>query len=285
MLFALLAAAAISGAVAQAPEGTSSDPFAPNGALGQAAQRAGNVTNGPAPKGCSKFEILAARGTGETGPFGLIVGDPLVAAVTKALPDSRGYAVQYPASFNMTYSPQIGMDDVINRLNNQNKACPDQKFALVGYSQGAGVMHAALGPSPGRELPLLSNRPKLDESVLPKILAVVMFGDPGFKGTESSLGRSSSIPFSASLEAKLRQNCGPGDPVCDPTGSGYENHLVYIDDPWQTDSVAFILAAFKGEPLPKAVKGPMDTEWLVLKAKGPPKDQREKACKLIKICG
>jgi len=279
---ALLIAIAISGAVAQAPAGNSSDPFAPNGALGKSSQAAGNITNGPAPKGCSKFEILVARGTGERGPFGGIVGDPLVATITKALPESRGYAVQYPASFNMTYSPQIGMDDTINRLNNQNKACPDQKFAIVGYSQGAGVMHAALGPSPGKELPLLSNRPKLDENVLPKIVAVVMFGDPGFKGTEIPPGRF--IPFPASLEAKLRQNCGPGDPVCDPTGSGYENHLVYIDGDWQTDSVAFIVAGFKGEPLPTAVKSPKDAEWVALKEKGPPKGQREKACKVTKIC-
>jgi hypothetical protein len=58
MVLALFIAFAISGAVAQAPKGTSTDPFAPNGALGQAMQAAGNITNGPAPKGCSKFEIL-----------------------------------------------------------------------------------------------------------------------------------------------------------------------------------------------------------------------------------
>jgi predicted alpha/beta-fold hydrolase len=31
----------------------------------------------------------------------------------------------------------------VKYLNNQNKACPDQKFAIVGYSQGAMVMHLA----------------------------------------------------------------------------------------------------------------------------------------------
>ena len=61
MIFALLTTFAISGAVAQAPKGISSDPFAPNGALGLAMQAAGNVTNGPAPKGCSKFEILVGK--------------------------------------------------------------------------------------------------------------------------------------------------------------------------------------------------------------------------------
>jgi hypothetical protein len=60
---------------------------------------------------------------------------------------------------------------------------------------------------------------------------------------------------------------------------------VYNEGAWQTDSAAFIVAAFKGLPLPKAVKGSKDAEWLALKAKGSPKDQREKACKLTKQCG
>jgi cutinase len=105
------------------------------------------------------------------------------------------------------------MDDAINRLNKQNKECPEQKFSIVGYSQGAGVWHSAMGPSPGKQLPLLPpNRPKLDESVLPKIKAAVMFGDPGFKGNEGPMGIYSA-PFPASIEGVLRQNCGPGDPV------------------------------------------------------------------------
>lgn len=44
------------------------------------------------------------------------------------------------------------------------------------------MWHNAFGPSPGPDLPLLSNRPALDPNVIPKIKAVVLFGDPGFKG-------------------------------------------------------------------------------------------------------
>ena len=77
----------------------------------------GSVPNGPAPGGCSKYEIIVgmqvennpqtasstsltdfigfkARGTGEPGPFGSVVGDKLVRTVTRQLPGSRGYAVQ-----------------------------------------------------------------------------------------------------------------------------------------------------------------------------------------------
>jgi hypothetical protein len=38
--------------------------------------------------------FILARGTGEPGPFGVVVGDLLVESVTKAIPGSRGYAVQ-----------------------------------------------------------------------------------------------------------------------------------------------------------------------------------------------
>lgn len=55
----------------------------------------GSIPYGPAPAGCAKHEILVARGTGEPGPLGVVVGDPLVNAVVEAVPGSRGYAVQY----------------------------------------------------------------------------------------------------------------------------------------------------------------------------------------------
>jgi hypothetical protein len=35
-----------------------------------------------------------ARGTSEPGPYGVIVGDPLVKNVVAAMPGARGYAVQ-----------------------------------------------------------------------------------------------------------------------------------------------------------------------------------------------
>jgi hypothetical protein len=35
-----------------------------------------------------------ARGTSEPGPFGVIVGDPLIRNVVAAIPSARGYAVQ-----------------------------------------------------------------------------------------------------------------------------------------------------------------------------------------------
>lgn len=79
---------------------------------------------------------------------------------------------------------------MIKRLKAQSTACPDQTFSLVGYSQGAGVMHAAAKRMP--------------ESLYAKIKSVVMFGDPMLK-----LGRE----FPEGLREKVLQNCAEGDPV------------------------------------------------------------------------
>jgi len=215
------------------------------------------VKNGPAPTGCSKYEIIIGRGTGEPGLFGAVVGDILEKTVTKQLPGSRAYSVQYPASFDLTKSTPAGIDDVINRLNKQNKECPDQTFALVGYSQGAGIMHGALGP-PQPAGP--NAHPTLDLSVLPKIKSLVMFGDPGFKGVSAGLLSGNAGQFPPELFAKLMQNCALKDGVCDPSGGGFENHLQYGSEKYQKPSAEFIIAGFKGDPLPKAVRTPKERD-------------------------
>jgi cutinase len=53
-------------------------------------------------------------------------------------------------------------------MQSQPKACPEQKYVLVGYSQGADVTRGAAV--------------KLKPEIFPRIIAVVMFGDPGNKG-------------------------------------------------------------------------------------------------------
>jgi hypothetical protein len=99
--------------------------------------------------------------------------------------------LQYPADATAT-SVSIGSNDTVQRLVAQDKACPDQKFALVGYSQGAGVMRRAA--------------PSIPSSILQsKILALVMFGDPGMK--------ISTRQFPPVMQAKLFENCAVGDPV------------------------------------------------------------------------
>jgi hypothetical protein len=139
------------------------------------------------------------------------------------------------------------------------------KFILI--SSSAGVMHGALGPTGSSYQGGPAVRPKLNSEVIPAIQAVVLFGDPGFRGSVPSvMGGGGKLP--EALFAKLRQNCAKGDPVCDPvTPAGFENHLDYAKPSWQGDSANFIIAAFKGQPLPKAPRVPED-QGMIPKTKG-----------------
>jgi cutinase len=110
--------------------------------------------------------IITARGTGEplNPNLGIIIGDPLWKAVKKLVPDASAYSVDYPASA-APCSRELGSQDVINHLVAQSSKCPNQRYALAGYSQGAAVIHEAMKT--------------VDPGLYPKIVALVMFGDFG----------------------------------------------------------------------------------------------------------
>ncbi|TKX24094.1 cutinase-like protein 5 [Elsinoe australis] len=231
--FAILVAALTASATAQLfPPSPSGCPAAPE------VDTANGVPIKPenVPAGCSDFEVLVARGTGEPdfaqgGKFGVVVGDPVISNLTKILPNVRGYPVQYPASASLL-SPRRGSSDVVARLRRQSAACPDQKFALVGYSQGAVVMRAAVT--------------SLSTSIQNKIVALVMFGDPA-----NRQGRGDDWP--AVLRPRDLQICaedGGGDPVCNANGTCIFFHLIYLRPEFINRAVDFIAAAFRGTPRP-----------------------------------
>jgi cutinase len=172
------------------------------------------------PAGCSGFEILTARGTSEPGTFGYRVGDPLVGNVTESLPGSRGYPVQYPASFDFENGVEQGGTDVVDRIQSQSISCPNQTFSLVGYSQGAMVMRNGLQ--------------KLPTDLFDKVKSIVLFGDPEI---------DSALPDG--LEDKLLDNCAPGDSVCDRSGTYCPySHISYTYPEWMEPSATFIITAF-----------------------------------------
>lgn len=108
--------------------------------------------------------MTTARGTFEPGTTGLIVGDPFIAAVKQQIKGATGFNIAYPANSDANSSNK-GAEMVIEHLTSQPKACPNQKFVVTGYSQGASVVRKAM--------------PKVPESSQQKIVAVVTFGDPG----------------------------------------------------------------------------------------------------------
>jgi cutinase len=122
---------------------------------------------------------------------------------------------KYPSTVSLKASGGVGIDDIINRLNKQVKACPEQLFSLVGYSQGAGVVHGIFEYENRTYPGAVGSRPTLDQaSTLSKISTMVTFGDPGFRGDYKLVYR---IP--SELQSKLKINCSHGDPVS--TSSNY----------------------------------------------------------------
>jgi len=113
----------------------------------------------------------------------------------------------------MKNSAGVGMDDTVKRVNTQSKLCPQQKFALVGYSQGAGVIHGAF-QSKDRTYPKAKGpRPVLDGDAKKKIVAVVTFGDPAFMGSANPKRTALVFPIPPDFQSKFKLNCAHGDPV------------------------------------------------------------------------
>jgi cutinase len=143
------------------------------------------------------------------GKFGLMVGDPLMGNITALIPIARGYPVQYPASTEMTKDTITGSADVLKRLIKQSAACPTQRFALTGYSQGAVVMHAAIADMPA--------------DVVRKVLAVVLYGDP----TITSPHGVKKMPDW--LYKRLQENCSTGDFTCDTSKGCHSDMARHLD--------------------------------------------------------
>jgi hypothetical protein len=84
-----------------------------------------------------------------------------------------------------------GYTDILTRLKTKSAACPLQKFALVGYSQGGVITKAVLKDIPA--------------DIEKKIVAVVLYG-----------ATDASDQSPGSYKAITLANCAPGDFVCFP---------------------------------------------------------------------
>jgi len=180
------------------------------------------------------------------------VGDPLYEAVHALYPQATGHAVNYPASFAVN-SKTLGTEAVLKHLQEQSAKCPQQKFSLVGYSQGADVMHGAAV--------------KLPATLLPAVTSIVLFGDPGNRGpnVKSPLG-GTVPPIPEVLAVKVKQNCEKGDPVCTNSGTVVGDHLVYMEPARGhiKSSAEYIIQAFKTD----GKQGPQPSPWGGEKDKG-----------------
>ncbi|MEV8547180.1 cutinase family protein [Streptomyces sp. NPDC051572] len=171
---------------------------------------------------CSDLDVVAARGTFEPGTLGLIVGDPVFSALQRKITGKTlsSYAVNYPADLSLT-SAATGNADVVNHVKAQAAACPNQRFILVGYSQGANVVDNSIGISSDGAVvgsPIVATIPA---AVEPKVAAVLLFGNP-----IRALGRS----VTGTYQSRTIDFCANGDPICQNGGTDVLAHLGYTSD-------------------------------------------------------
>ncbi|WP_370465718.1 cutinase family protein [Nocardia sp. GTS18] len=208
-----------------------------------AAVLAGTVTGVAAPAaaqaaGCVDVHVVAARGTNEPGgvwsryKLGTVVGNPVYAAIDDALARStNAYRVQYPASHEQPASVQAGNRDLVDHVVERAAACPDQKFVLVGYSQGANVVDNSIGiSSEGARVggPIVATLPA---ELAPRIAAILLFGNP-IRG----VGRAVTGVYAD----RTYDVCNDNDPVCDPQGTDWNVHLQYKR--YAGEAAAFVAA-------------------------------------------
>ncbi|QOV36222.1 cutinase family protein [Streptomyces ferrugineus] len=171
---------------------------------------------------CSDIEVVAARGTFEPGTLGFIVGDPVYSALQKKLTGKSlsSYKVNYPADLSPTSAAQ-GNADLVNHVNGQASACPNQRFILVGYSQGANVVDNSIGISSAGAVvgsPIVATLPA---AVEPKVAAVLLFGNP-----IRAIGKSVTGVY----QSRTIDFCAKGDPICENGGNDVGAHLGYTAD-------------------------------------------------------
>lgn len=219
---------------------------------------------------CTDVFFLGARGSGQPGPGSRAAWSP-----TPADPQGMGRTVQaslarlrstiggkrtiavaavsYPAEAVTTAALMTpggrywkglahGVAAAHAVLQAQSAACPDQRFVLAGYSQGAMVMHRLVKALDGQNPELLD-----------RVAAVLLIGDgdrvsrdrtrakygsmhPSGRGLGLSplvIGSSESSPtkFTKRAGSRVLEICNRDDAVCDYPAQETAPHLRYAASP------------------------------------------------------
>lgn len=183
---------------------------------------------------CRDVELVFARGTSEPaglGRVGRALSDQLAASLGGRTFGT--YAVNYPASYDFLAAAD-GATDATNRIAAVSQACPDTRFVLGGYSQGAAVVDMLLGIPPlGNKVGDVGSAPPIPQSLASKVAAVAVFGNPATK-----FGNPASValpPFAG----KVIDLCNPGDPICSQ-GRNPLAHVSYEKTDLVSQAVGFV---------------------------------------------
>ncbi|MEU8140164.1 cutinase family protein [Streptodolium elevatio] len=190
---------------------------------------------------CADVDVVYATGTNlsgngapsNSGPEP--VYDALVAAINARTAGTSVsyYRVNYPASLE-PWSASVGNWDLVQHLKAQAAACPNQKFVLAGYSQGANVVDNAIGVGSDGALVGGPTVAVIPTTIEPRVKAVVLYGNPirGFPTYRQVTG---------TYQARTLDDCATGDPIC---GGGWDAnaHGAYSQPTHSNPAAVFIAA-------------------------------------------
>ncbi len=200
--------------------------------------------------GCTPYLVITARGTGEPHKGQLL--SPVARAIKKALPDQvHVLDLDYPADTDVNEGGTYGVRLLLDTLNVQAEACPEQTFVLLGYSQGALIIGDALALPDGRLVG--GTVGELSEEAAARIIAVVLYGNPRFAGEEKyDVGTFDELlggilpRVPGSLEAfadRIQDFCVAGDFICQSSMDLDEKgHVAYFKNGMQQEGADFALA-------------------------------------------
>ena len=180
------------------------------------------TTTSPSASNCAPYIVIDSRGSGETGglsppgsafvnKFRKLKAPARVSVIPNPYPavgwtSFLGAVLQLPAGYHESVA--AGSTWLRSELSQLGTACPHAKFILTGYSQGAQVAGDVY-----------------QRRSYPKVLGVVLFGDPYFNSRDSKVDQGSFVRglngnlgtrpvFGATMRGHVRSYCHNHDPVC-----------------------------------------------------------------------
>jgi hypothetical protein len=205
---------------------------------------------------CHDYILINTRGTGE--PQGESIGfRDIIAEILRSVPGGTSYNTRYPAAPDATQlTTRVGSSDIISLIEDNVANCPEQEYALLGYSQGATVTNQVLQHFATTSLEGL------------KIRGVVLIGNPyhlsnkeGNRDEEcgsSTAGANGillgsepyEIPEAWYATGKVRDICFTDDQVCNGVSVGNlfsSAHLQYgFDESVQSCGAGFVVGQLAG---------------------------------------
>ncbi|KAF3766032.1 family 5 carbohydrate esterase [Cryphonectria parasitica EP155] len=171
---------------------------------------------------CGDVMLIFARGTGEPGNVGALVGPEFLDELVSALP-GKNVSMQgidpssYPATVAQYFTGGStgGADEMATYVSKAAASCTGTSIIMSGWSQGAQVVHLAAS--------------KVGTSGMSAVSAVVTFGDPDSNSTIAGIDSS-----------KVKVICHDDDDICQFGDILGPTHFTYAKD---TPAAASLVAS------------------------------------------